>query len=180
MAAKRHAGRARRFVGGAAIALALTACTAPSPDRPDDGQAGARPALCDATQPVEVSPFEYNRDATRRDKALGVGRGYTGGIASFEGVDAARLAWLLDQRYIDPYERQNEAPTVWEIFQFLCGHPTVRAAGYVVTPDRVDYRTSIEDISASSIDATLRPDAERFCADAEGKTFDGHLECFWD
>lgn len=107
------------------------------------------------------------------------GAGYGGGIAAFDELDAAGLAWLLDEKFIDPHDRQNAAPSVWEIFRFLCAHPTVRAAGYVVDVKRPDYRTSIEAIYASEIDADLRTDARTFCVDAE-TTFEGRLECFWD
>jgi hypothetical protein len=117
-------------------------------------------------------PSPFNKDAARRDRILGAGldvvpAGYRGGIARFDELDAAGLALLLDEKFIDPHDRQNAAPSVWEIFRFLCAHPNVRAAGYVVDVKRADYRTSIEAIYASEIDAGLRTDARTFCVHAE-------------
>lgn len=189
---------ALRFVVGASAALTLIGCgiphAGPSEAPPaathsvagtplttgPTSAAGTKPTLCKAPRPARRSPFPFNKDAARRDSMLGAdGAGYGGGIAAFDELDAAGLAWLLDEKFIDPHDRQNAAPSVWEIFRFLCAHPTVRAAGYVVDVKRPDYRTSIEAIYASEIDADLRTDARAFCVDAE-TTFEGRLECFWD
>ncbi|WP_344620276.1 hypothetical protein, partial [Dactylosporangium salmoneum] len=171
----------------AATAAATPATRGPAPVTASPAKipgAGTRPPLCDAPQPARQDPYPFNRDAARRDATLGAGQltgqsGYTGGIAWFEDLDAAELAWLLNEQYIDPHEAQNAAPTVWEIFGFLCAHSTVRAAGYVVSIDRPDYRTSIESIYGRKPDAGLRAAAQSFCTDAEA-TFDDRLECFWD
>ncbi|HTJ37619.1 MAG TPA: hypothetical protein VL738_30680 [Dactylosporangium sp.] len=176
-----------RMITGAAAAVLLAGCAAQPGDAAGAAPtaAAARPALCDTAQPARQQPFPFNKDAKLRDETIGAGRGggipgYTGGIATFEDLSAAELAWLIDERFIDPYETQNASPSAWEIFQFLCAHAGVRAAGYVVSIDRPDYRTSLEDISSPSIDAALRKDAEPFCADADETTFDDRLECFWD
>ncbi|MET8082609.1 hypothetical protein [Micromonospora sp. NPDC005237] len=140
-----------------------------------------RPPLCDGPTPAEVDEFRFNRDAGRRDLLVGIEpTTYQGGIASFDDLDAGGLAELLGSRFVDPYDRQNAAPTVWEIFRFLCAHPEVRAAGYVVSADRDDYRTSIESIYASRVDAALSADAAAFCTEADAVVLDGQLECFWD
>jgi hypothetical protein len=182
---------------GACAAVAVNACGAPvvSSNAPSSSPAADasvssapteadNPPLCEAPRPAELVPFPFNKAATRRDLLVGAGGdpdrpGYTGGTASFYDVDAEILATLIEEKFIDPYERQNEAPAVWNIFRFLCTHPNVRAAGYVVSIDRPDYRTSIDDIYAPQIDAALRADAQQFCVDAEA-TFEGQLECFWD
>jgi hypothetical protein len=195
------AGRVRgKILGslavGACVALAVNAygtplvsngaASSPAADVPlsSTPTAASNPALCEAPQPAELVPFPFNKAAARRDWLVDAGRdpdspGYTGGIATFFDVDAEKLAMLIEEKFVDPYERLNEAPSVWEIFRFLCTHPTVRASGYVVSLDRPDYRTSIDDLYAPDIDAALRADAEEFCIDAEA-TFDGQLECFWD
>lgn len=87
---------------------------------------------------------------------------------------------LIESRYLDPYDRQNAAPTAWEIFQFQCRHPEVSANGYVTSQARPDYRTTLDDISASTVTAALRGDAETFCAEADESIIEEHLECFWD
>jgi hypothetical protein len=142
------------------------------------------PVLCSKREPAPRDPFPFDRDVARRDSMLhfydlGGGR-YVGGAAHFDNLDSAGLATLIEARFIDPNDRQNAAPTVWEIFQFLCHHPQVRAMGYVISIDRPDYRTSIETVYAKQIDAKLRTDAMRFCVDADEMATDDHLECFWD
>jgi hypothetical protein len=104
----------------------------------------------------------------------------SGGAAHFDNLDSTGLAALIEARFIDPYEQQDLAPTTWQIFQFLCHHPQVRAMGYVISIDRPDYRTSLETVYANEIDTDLRTDAEKFCVDADEVTTDGQLECFWD
>ncbi|MGS2614221.1 hypothetical protein ACVCAH_06775 [Micromonospora sp. LZ34] len=195
--------RTARIATGLGLVIALAGCGGPgsSADRAAAGSAPAStatgtpagasppappsagpPRLCAAPAPAQRRDFPYDRDSERRDSLIGIDPAdpYTGGIASFGDLDAADLAALIEARFADPYERQNAAPTVWQIFRFLCEHPQVRAAGYVVSPDRPDYRTSLESIYAPRIDADLRAAAERFCVDAEAVTLDGGLECFWD
>jgi len=140
-------------------------------------------AQCGGPRPAGVDPFPFNRAASERDRVVGIsdaGDYEAGGVAHFDGLDATGLAVLLEERFVDPDDRQNASPTVWEIFRFLCSHPTVRAAGYVVSPDREDYRTSIEAIKAPAIDAHLRADARAFCTDTDGLELGDSLECFWD
>jgi hypothetical protein len=173
---------------GASVVLGACALTparpaampSPLPPLPSITQVQAvNPDLCKASGPAEQTPFAYNQDAASRDRLVNAQLPYLGGIASFYDLDVHHLATLIEEHHIDPHERHNAAPTVWEIFTFMCGHPTVRASGYVVSLDRPDYRTSIDDVAAPSIDAALRADARQLCADAQ-TTFDGHLECFWD
>jgi hypothetical protein len=184
-------------VGAMALALGLAGCQnyhASAPALPavasssSPTTAGAassstgRPTLCDSRKPASRDPFPFNRDAARRDGMLHfyLGDEYSGGTKHFNDLDSTGLAALIKARFIDPYDRQNAAPTAWEIFQFLCSHPQVRTMGYVVSVDRPDYRTSLETVYAEHIDAALRSDAEKFCVDAEALVTDDHLECFWD
>ncbi|WP_285552868.1 hypothetical protein [Actinoplanes regularis] len=145
-----------------------------------------RPALCDAERPATRDPFPFNRDAARRDRLLpfldllGNGETFTGGAGFFGPVDAAGLAVLLDGKWLDPDDRQNAAPSAWEIFQFVCDHPGTHAQGYAISPDREDYRVSLETVWAPEIDNALRADALEFCADADALETSDHLECFWD
>jgi hypothetical protein len=172
---------------GSGLPAAAAAGSGPA-SAPAATSAAARPALCDGRKPAPRDPFPFNRDATRRDGMLHFydaggdpgGERYVGGTAFFDSLDSATLAALIEARFIDPYDRQNAAPTAWEILGFLCRHPQVRAMGYVTSIERPDYRTSLETVYAGEIDAELRADALKFCVDAEGLATDDHLECFWD
>lgn len=165
--------------GPAVVAEAVTGV-------PSSTSASVRPALCDAERPATRDPFPFNRDAARRDRLLpfldllGNGETFTGGAGFFGPVDAAGLAALLDGKWLDPDDRQNAAPSAWDIFQFVCDHPGTYAQGYAVTPDREDYRVSLETVWAPAIDEALRADASAFCAEADAIETSDHLECFWD
>jgi hypothetical protein len=146
------------------------------------------PSLCDAREPVRTEPFPYNRDDQRRDTLLRTAQDssvpgsmtYSGGVADFYIIDVSTVAQLIGDGYLDPYDQQNEAPTAWQIFRFMCLHPTVYASGYVVSILRDDYRTTLDDIAASDVTPELRAAAPAFCGTADwGFDRDG-LECFWD
>ncbi|MBW6433740.1 hypothetical protein KZ829_08285 [Actinoplanes hulinensis] len=172
-------GPAEPAAGPAAVAAATTGT-------PVNTSVPARPALCDAERPATLDPFPYNRDAARRDRLLpfldllGNGETFTGGAGFFGPLDAAGLAALLDGKWLDPDDRQNAAPPAWDIFQFVCDHPGTHAQGYAISPDREDYRISLETIWAPQIDDALRADALEFCADADAIETSDQLECFWD
>ncbi|SNS76341.1 hypothetical protein SAMN05421812_101695 [Asanoa hainanensis] len=189
---------AASLVSVGALVAALAGCAGPGDPRPpvqaqvpDPTAAAAPPAatptvalptLCGSPEPAPRDPFPYNRDAGRRDSMLHISgsAAYTGGIAYFEDLDVTGLAALFEARFVDPFDQQNAAPTAWQILQFLCDHPQVRTAGYAVSGDRDDYRTSLETVYAVAIDANLRAAAETFCVDADAVETGDHLECYWD
>ena len=71
---------------------------------------------------------------------------YFGGIRHFIGLTYNKWERLLDLRVADPEERQNCAPTCGEIMEFIREHPNFTAHGYTVSPNRDDYRVSIEGV----------------------------------
>jgi hypothetical protein len=167
-----------RFAEPAASASAVAAIRAAA-----SAEAAPRPALCDAPRPVAVDPFPYNRAWTERDTIVSVkdpSEYRRGGVAQFEALDRTRLAVLLERRFINPDDRQNASPTMWEMFRFICDHPRVLAHGYVVEATREDYRTSIDTLYSPTIDGRLRTDARRFCTDTDGLELGSSLECWWD
>jgi hypothetical protein len=144
-------------------------------------------ALCNAREPAPTEPFPFNRDDQARDALVRTAQQmsvpgsmtYAGGIAEFYGIDVATVAQLIADRYLDPYDRQNDAPTAWQILRFMCLHPTVYASGYVVSIDRDDYRTTLDDIAADDLTPELRTAATAFCTNGDNE-MDSGLECFWD
>lgn len=71
---------------------------------------------------------------------------YSGGIRRFEDLSYRDYEELLYLNVIDPDDRQNLAPTAKEIAEFLRSHPDFRAHGYAVSPERGDYRVSLEGV----------------------------------
>ena len=80
-------------------------------------------------------------------------------------VDAGVVEALLENGFLDPRMAQNLGASAWEIFQFMCDHPTSFAMGYVVSPDREDYRVTLDSIFAiGDVDANR---LRELCKDAD-------------
>lgn len=99
--------------------------------------------------------FNYNRDYATRDtiifgSPIDWQNCCLSGIHSFEALTVDQLQELLDRGFADPTERQNFSPTIGELFQFgqsqkIKGFDWT-FQGYVVSPNREDYRVSIDGI----------------------------------
>lgn len=140
-------------------------------------------SLCGKPIPAPLDPFPYNRDYEVRDELVDLdiswGVGDIGGTMSIE-VDAAVVESLLKRGFLDPHGRQNLGASAWEIFQFMCDHPTSFAMGYVVSPDREDYRVTLDSIFAIGDIDTDR--LRELCKDAdEAEVLPGEGGgCWWD
>ena len=97
--------------------------------------------------------FKYNKDWETRDKLI-FGKAdksrYMGGCRRFSGVNYRTLCTLLEEKFIDPQEAQNNSPTTEEIMSFMKEYPDFTAHGYVVSIDRDDYRVTIEGVDGSN------------------------------
>ena len=69
-----------------------------------------------------------------------------GGTESFEGLSLKVLKELKEKNFLDPEDAQNSAPSIEEMMEFMDGHKGFTAHGYVVSPDREDYRVSLEGV----------------------------------
>jgi len=99
--------------------------------------------------------FEYNMDYKLRDSMLNDiygdregGKSYD--IYRFDNLTAEVLQELVDLKFADPDDYQNNSPTIGEILEFLKENSGFTAQGYAVTAERDDYRISIDGIDGSS------------------------------
>ena len=94
--------------------------------------------------------MELNKDIETRDKLIWGKyrpRKYNfGGVIPYQGMNVRTLRKLLEQNFADPEERQNNAPTIGEIYNFMKSYPSYTCHGYAVSADRDDYRVSIEGV----------------------------------
>ena len=133
-----------------------------------------------------IADSNLNRDWQTRDKILGIavrwGKDDSGGIFRVERLELGVLQQLLSNNFIDSADQQNEAPTVAQIIEFLSRHPGTYAFGYAVSPDRPDYRVSLEGIVApkSIVTPDLRAAVDIFCQDADETGEDPDVFCWWD
>ena len=107
---------------------------------------------------------EYNHDQELRDSKLSTeepwSAKYLSGVRRFKDMDYQTLKWMVDNRFADPEEYQNNSPTIAEFLAFLKEHTNFRAIGYVVSLDRADYRLSVEGITGIDLN---RDDIMDFC-----------------
>lgn len=89
---------------------------------------------------VEVRDALLFQDLYRPEK-------YSCGTREFSLVDVNTLLVLTEGGFLDLSDRQNEvAPSIGEIIDFMKKHKGFYVAGYAVSPNRDDYRISIDTI----------------------------------
>lgn len=129
--------------------------------------------------------FVMNTDVGRRDKVLGINvdwDGHVGGIVRLDRIGVTTLETLFRERFVDPNDSQDEAPSASELLAFMQKHPEVLAHGYAVSPDREDYRVTIDGLSVQSSFATaeLKLAFLEFCKDADELDLKNGLRAWWD
>ena len=131
--------------------------------------------------------FEFSEDCKERDTIIfGEPKEWdgdkSGGIEPFDELTAEQLLNLIVLCHADPETCQNNSPSIGDFLKFLEANPKFRAHGYVVSPDRNDYRVSIEGI-------TYEGDASKeeiitfvsFCNGADELDLDNEsLRAWWD
>ena len=98
----------------------------------------------------ELIDFSYNRDDKFRQRIMGIETNYDTEVVQFRGMNLEKLNELVENGFIDLNERQNEAPAIREFREFLMQHSDeeISLHGYFVSPDRADYRITVEGIEA--------------------------------
>lgn len=89
-----------------------------------------------------------NQDHARRAELLRIEDEESGGIVRYDDLELDRLIALLEEGFIHPESRQNDAPSTIEMLGIMQEFPEVRASGYAVVPSRPDYRVQIDGLSA--------------------------------
>ena len=92
--------------------------------------------------------MKYNYDDKRRCEIVGIDclEQYLGGIKRFVGLKLPQLNLLLEENFIDPEECYNLSPDTMEFKAFLEVYPEAKLHGYLVSPERNDYRVTIEGV----------------------------------
>lgn len=133
--------------------------------------------------------FNYNPDIETRDTIIfgtSVKPKYLGGLTSFKGLTITQLQQLLDQKFIDPQESQNNSPNVAEFLSFARKMNAegfeCTFSGYAISSSRVDYRVSIEAIEfTGDCTTSLVANFTEFTQGADKVTVEpNHLSAWWD
>ena len=94
-----------------------------------------------------LAPFIFNRRMkSNGDVEVSREPVYYGGSFTLVGLSARDMRVLIALDFMDPDEAHNRAPYIWQLVDFGEKYPFVRFGGYAVSPDRKDYRISIENI----------------------------------
>lgn len=106
---------------------------------------------------------------------------YWGGIKRFQGMDHVALQKLVDEKYADPDDAQNSAPTLGSFLEMMKLHPALLAHGYVVSHDRGDSRVSIEGLHCDLAGIELQLFFKERFKDADDLRIDeGSVYCWYD
>jgi hypothetical protein len=132
--------------------------------------------------------FTYNINQEDRDSLLHV-ENYnnilhtepTKDYFRFKNADVDTVKELLDKRYLDPEDNQNESPKNIEFYNFMVDYPEYEAHGYACGGGR-EFRIAIEGLKGKPSDAQSRSDfLRRFRkADELDEYPDGTLRCWYD
>lgn len=129
-----------------------------------------------------------NPDYKRRDEILGFSMEPVpwdralGGIRAFENLRLEGLEALFEESFIDPEDAQNSAPPAQVFLEFMRQHPEALAHGYAVSPQRDDYRVTIEGLRVPNEHVTrdLLADFVYLCKDADDLYLEYDLYSWWD
>ena len=128
--------------------------------------------------------MKFNYDDKRRCEIVGLSYPpkYLGGCQSFEQLTLDRLILLLDEGFIDPEEYQNCSPDTMEFKAFLDAYPEATVHGYMVSPQRDDYRITIEGMEYhGEVSKQMLYDFIEMFRTADDFTFhDDYLYCWFD
>jgi hypothetical protein len=126
-----------------------------------------------------------NREFKVRDSILGININWdtkSGGVVPYKDLDVNSFTALLRNKFIDPNEYQNESPSVRAFYFFMAKYPFALAHGYAVSPDREDYRVSIEGlfIPKEYVTNSVKEDFYNLCKDADEYHDSDDLYSWWD
>lgn len=129
--------------------------------------------------------MQLNRDYEKRDKIIFGAyepNEYSGGIRRFQRLSFDKVKELMDNNFIDPNDTQNLAPAASVFYSFLKKYPFYCVGGYVVSPDRYDYRISFDELErGSNADIIVAPDEDSdFNSFAENADEKGAYACWFD
>lgn len=74
-----------------------------------------------------------------------------GGTEHFENLTFENLEKLFTLGVIDPEDTQNDSPTMQEYREVMKKNPCFTAHGYAVSPEREDYRVTIEGLDGENM-----------------------------
>jgi hypothetical protein len=102
-------------------------------------------------------------------------------LERFEDLDVEDFKTLLDEKFVDPQDKQNSAPTAMEFYRFMQRYPSFKAHGYAVSKNRTDYRISIEGVQGMTMSSEALQAFVNMFGEADTFNVDGgYCYCWYD
>ena len=128
--------------------------------------------------------FKTNTDDALRQKIMGINATYDyGGITKFEKMTRKTFQELYDNGFIDVEDCYNSSPTHGEYKELLHQYPeeTIYLHGYIVSPERDDFRLTIEGVEAQSKNKEFLKAFKSLFGDADSFVCkNGEQYCWYD
>lgn len=130
--------------------------------------------------------FKYNMNQDKRDTFFKIRKEEwdkpTKDYFGFYDLDVEILKILLDEKFANPDEYQNEAPTIQKFYDFMVKHPEFKAHGYATGGTRTDYRVSVEGVKGIPSGYESRYAFYKMfrLADEFDEYHDGTFRCWYD
>jgi len=122
-----------------------------------------------------------NKDDALRQKIIGNEKEeYHGGIKRFGYLPLKKFEELVKNDLIDLRDQHNNAPPMDEFYKLLKKYSDepVWLHGYIVSPEREDYRITVEGIEGNSLNINLLIDFYALLINIAGMTEEGKNERF--
>lgn len=104
-----------------------------------------------------------------------------GGCTRFRFANSNVLKELVKKGYLDPKDKQNDAPTAGEFIKFMEKYPEFEAHGYIIDNEREDRRISIEGLSGYPQSEEAKEAFEEMFSEAdEFNIEDDEYYCWYD
>ncbi|MGD1804394.1 hypothetical protein ACP6PL_02980 [Dapis sp. BLCC M126] len=139
---------------------------------------------------LSSSSFTYNFDSETRDRIIfGTPIAWEdamGGVQRFHDLTREKLQQLISHGFANPADSQNFSPTIGDFFEFAQrqgnkGFEFI-LEGYVISPERRDYRVSIDSLFYRGICSTeLIFDFQEFVNEPDELEIEpNYLRAWWD
>ncbi len=138
----------------------------------------------------ESSTFTYNLESETRDRIIfgaPVEWQYSiGGAQRFDNLTIEKLEQLISQSFANPLDAQNFSPTITELLEFAQRQANKGFEfvfeGYVISPQRRDYRVSIDGLVYRGTYSTeLIFDFQEFVGEPDEINLEpNYLRAWWD
>lgn len=130
----------------------------------------------------ELVKMKLNKDYKRRAEIIFGEETECDDTSAFKNLTLKQLEQLRDENFLDLTDQQNASPTLEQFMEFMKKFPGVMAHGYIVSPNRPDYRVTLEGLQFKGLCTTeLQLEFSKLCRRADDLIItNDKLYCWFD